>query len=220
MRGLIDEFFVSTGVAEANALKRGQLCYAPGQYISAKLKILELVKYEPTNERLNQYKVLNDPPEDILFKRTPVHDLKLRDDEELLVIRAKRRPMIILSDAAAYWPLGGGRLAEKTRMCAPLYSFHDNDPVELRARIDALEYLWWVYVPEDTTRNLKEGFVRLDRVQVIEESQLIPIQVAASEDFLWGLSQLLRYHMTAEIDPLFLEYRTEALARLSSQRVT
>ena len=219
MRGLIDDFFVSTGVAEAKALKRGQLCYAPGQYITAKLRILVLVKYDPTNERLNQYKVLNDPPEDVLFKHTPVHDLKLRDDEELLVIRAKRRPMIILSVAASEWPPGGGRLAEKTRMCAPLYSFHENDPIELRARIDALECLWWVYVPEDAARNIKEGFVRLDRVQVIEESQLQPIQVAASDDFLWGLSQLLRFHMTGEVDPLFFEYRDEALARLSNQGI-
>jgi hypothetical protein len=61
---------------------------------------------------------------------------------------------------------------------------------------------------------MREGFIRLDRAQVVEERLLQPIRVALAEEALFLVSEWLRYYLTGEIDPLFLEDRRELLQEL------
>ena len=45
---------------------------------------------------------------------------------------------------------------------------------------------------------------------------LSPSQVALSEDALLWVSQLLRYYLTEEIDPVFMKERVERLGRIQN----
>jgi hypothetical protein len=199
----------------AKQLNRGQLCWGPGLYLPSRLSTLELAYYDPKNERLNQYKVLSKPPENIVFNHTPVHELKLEHDEELLVIKAKRRLLVVISQAPISWPPGGARLKERGYVCLPLYSFHQADSQEFRVRVRALEYPWWIYLPGDSSLRIEEGFVRLDRMQVVEERLLQPVTVTLTEWALLLVSEWLRYFLTGEIEPLFLEDRQDMLKGLT-----
>lgn len=132
----------------------------------------------------------------------------------MLVIKAKRRLMVVVSQATPAWPPAGARLRERGFVCLPLYSFHQNDSMEFRARVQALEYPWWIYLPDDAVLGIREGFARLDRMQVVEERLLQPRTIALTDEALWFISEWLRYYLTEEIEPLFLEDRQERMNQL------
>ena len=181
--------------------------------MSSQIQRLALASYDPEDERRNRYDILQSEPDDeALFNHTPVYELRLQNDEELLVNTAKRRPVIVVSQKNHFWNMGGARLSERGLVCLPMYSFQGSDPTEFRARIKAQEYPWWLYLPEG--HGFREGFARLDRLQVIEESHLQPRPRTLTDDALWFVSEWLRYYMTEEIDPLLPELRLEAIQSL------
>ena len=123
--------------------------------------------------------------------------------------------MIIMSQRNEEWEPGGGRLAERGLVCVPVYSFQQRDSPEFRARVRAHEYQWWIYLPEGS--GIRESFMRLDRIQVIEESRLRPMRTALAEDALWFVSEWMRYYVTGEIEPMLEEYRRENLQAIPNQ---
>lgn len=215
MSNLVERYYQTTSEADARRLQRGQFCWGPGLYLPAQVTTLELVHYEPRDERRNRYAVLPDPPADLVFNHTPVHELHLEHDEELLVIKAKRRLLAVASQSPMAWTPGQQRLKERGYACLPLYSFHPDDLPEFRARVRALEYPWWIYLPEDSMLRMREGFIRLDRIQTVEARLLQPITLALTEEALFLVSEWLRYFLTEEIDPLFLEDRRQLLQELA-----
>lgn len=214
MSQLVEQYYRSTRVADAKLLNRGQFCWAPSYYLAPNITTLELISDDPRDERRNRYAVLSNPPEDLLFNHRPVHELGLEYNEELLVIRSKIRLFVIVSQNPLPWPAGASRLRERGFVCLPLYSFHSTDLPEFKARVEALEYPWWIYLPENNALSIKEGFIRLDRVQVIEERLIKPVTKALTDDALFLVSEWLRYYLTKEIEPIFLEDRKESLKEL------
>lgn len=215
MSRLVERYYQTTSEAEARRFPRGQFCWGPGLYLPSRLQTLELLHYEPHNEALNRYAVLPNPPAQLLFDHTPVHELRLEHDEELLVIKAKRRLLVVVSQAPTPWPPAGDRLQERGYVCLPAYSFHPEDSPEFRTRIRALEYPWWLYLPAESAPKMQEGFMRLDRMQVVEERLLQPTRTRLTEEALFFVSEWLRYYLTGEIDPLFLQDRKELLEELA-----
>ena len=69
-------------------------------------------------------------------------------------------------------------------------------------------------MPEEGHLNMVEGFVRLDRLQVVEEKFLNLRNVAPTDDALWFISEWLRFHLTGEIDEGFLADRQARLSEL------
>ncbi len=123
MSYLVEKYFERTTVGESRLLNRGQLCWAPSQYLASNITTLELVHYDPTDERRNRYAVLSNPPANLIFNHTPVHELHLEHNEELIVVKAKRRKLIVMSQTPSPWPAGTSRLREIGLVCLPLYSF-------------------------------------------------------------------------------------------------
>ena len=213
MVGLIEEFYRHLESVEARQFNRGQICWGPALYLSPQIQSVALVSSDPRDERRNRFAILPSAIDDpLLFNHTPVHELRLQTDEELLVNKAKRRPVIVISQRNHDWQSGGGRLAERALVCIPMFSFQDTDSAEFRNRIKAQEYPWWIYLPE--SHGFREGFARLDRLQLIEERHLRPRLDALTDDALWFVSEWLRYYLTGEIDSLLLDYRADSVQSL------
>ena len=184
--------------------------------MSSQYQSLDLSSYNPHDERLNQYSLAKHEPDDLsVFDHFPVHELRLQNDEALLVDRAKRRPVVVMSQRNEYWAMGGARLSERGLVCLPMYSFQRDDSQEFRDRVRAQEYPWWLHLPD--YRSLREGFARIDRLQTIEELQLQPTQYALTESALWFASEWLRYYLTGEIDELLFGYREETVRNLQGR---
>ena len=212
---LVGKFYRPVKPIKARQLYRGQICWSPILYLSPRLQTVSIRSHSPRHELLNELSISTHAPDDFsVFDHPPVHELRLQNDEALVVNKAKRRPVIVMSQRNTPWQMAGARLSERGLVCLPMYSFHPQDSREFRNRIRAQEYPWWLYLPEHTT--FREGFARLDRLQTIEESHLQPALHALSDDALWFVSQWLRYYLTEEIDDFLLDYRRELIQSLTN----
>ena len=150
------------------------------------------------------------------------HTLGIRSDERALVVGAKRRPVILLSKAAATWS-DGRRRNDDCYLVAPVYSFSGD---ETRASysapfIDQVKgYMYWqlFYLPPSTNGRIKEGFVRLDRIQTVHRELMQQMPVMLSEDVLGLLRDWVRVYLgedLREVNDMLFDYRQEAVRQLS-----
>lgn len=213
---LFGDYYRRVEPLESRRLERGQFCWAPILYLPQRAQSVAVRSYNPADERGNRYAIVSAQADDpARFDHAPIHEIKLEYNEGLYAVKGKVRPVIIMSQRNEEWQPGGGRLAERGLACVPVYSFQQRDSPEFRARVRAHEYPWWIYLPEGSV--IRESFMRLDRIQVIEESRLRPMRTALAEDALWFVSEWMRYCMTGEIDPMLEEYRRDALQAIRNQ---
>jgi hypothetical protein len=213
LSNLVQEYYQSIKLGQAKLLTKGVVCWAPAYYIPKNLSTLELVYYDPTNELHNRYAVAK-PLANLLFDHSPVHELHLENNEELLVIKAKRRKFVIFCEAPDYCGASSSRIAEPCCIGLPFWTFHDDDPLEFKRRVKALEYPWWIFMPEYKTFGMREGFLRIDRPQVIPIELVEPIPIAIHEDAMYLISEWFKYYSTGDIDPLFMEDRKALMSAL------
>lgn len=206
---LIGEYYRRRSGVESRLLERGQFCRAPVLYLPPQAQSVAIQSYNPADESGNRYAIVPSGSDLSQPDHPPVHDIHLRHDEALYAVKGKRRPVIIMSRRNEAWAPAGGRLAESGLICVPVYSFHPNDIPEFRDRVRAHEYPSWIYLPGGSV--IRESFMRLDRIQVIEESHLDPMRVALTEDALWFASEWMRYFLTGEIEPVLEDCRRETM---------
>ena len=212
---LLGDYYRRVEPLESRRLERGQFCRAPTLYLPPMAQSVAVRSYNPADERGNRYAIVPSGTDDpSRFDHAPIHETKLEYNEALYAVKGKVRPVIVMSQRNEEWQPGGGRLAERGLACVPVYSFQQRDSPEFRARVRAHEYPWWIYLPEGSV--IRESFMRLDRIQVIEESRLRPMRTALAEDALWFVSEWMRYYMTGEIDPMLEEYRREMLQAIQN----
>lgn len=213
MSNLVQEYYQQIKIGYSKQLGKGVIGWAPGYYLPETLTTLELVSYNPSNEFQNRYAVAK-PQTNILFNHTPVHELHLESNEELLVVKAKRRKFVVFCGAPDYSVAGTNRLCQPGCACLPFWTFHPTDNEEFKKRISALEYPWWIYIPEDKTLRMQEGFIRLDRFQIIPVSLIEPMPIALTNDAMYLISEWFRYYLTGQIESLFLEDRVALIQAL------
>ena len=148
--------------------------------------------------------------------------LGIQSDERAVIVKAKRRPVILISR------VGTGR-ADSTRtqdecyLVAPVYSFA-GDETRLSysqtfiERVKAYEYWHLFYLPEYAPARIRESFVRLDRIQAIHKSLLEQMPVMLSDDVQNLLRSWIRVFLGEEpdaVDDTLAAYRQQAIAALS-----
>ena len=213
---LLGDYYRRVQPVESRRLERGQFCWAPALYLPQQAQSVAIQSYNPADERGNRYAIVSAQADDpARSDHAPIHEIRLEYNEALYAVKGKVRPVIIMSQRNEEWQPGEGRLAERGLACVPVYSFQQRNDSEFRARVRAHEYPWWIYLPEGS--GIRESFMRLDRIQVIEESRLRPMRTALAEDALWFASEWMRYYTTGEIDPMLEEYRRETLQSIRRQ---
>jgi hypothetical protein len=148
--------------------------------------------------------------------------LGIRSDERALVVGAKRRPVILMSRAASTWS-DGRRRSDDCYLVAPVYSFSGD---ETRASystefIDRVKgYMYWqlFYLPPSGNGRVREGFVRLDRIQAVHRELMGQMPVMLSEDVLGLLRDWVRVYLGEDlytVNDLLFDYREDAVRQLS-----
>lgn len=209
-----------------NQLQRiGQLLWAPSLYLLDNRR-RQAVKSSYTEDGGEQFRLepanlrteFNQPGE-------ISHQLGLRTDERALVVRAKRRPVIIISQPVVRWS-DGRRQQEDSYLVAPVYSFV-GDETKLsysQTFIDRVKaYMYWqlFYLPPDGRRRIREGFVRLDRIQSVHRELLDHMPIRLSDDVIELLRDWIRVYLgedLREVNGFLLEYRQEAVRQMSQGR--
>ena len=148
--------------------------------------------------------------------------LGIRSDERALVTGAKRRPVILLSRTASRWS-DGRRRSDDCYLVVPVYSFGGD---ETRASyspafIERVKgYVYWqlFYLPPGANGRIREGFVRLDRIQAIHSELMRQMPVMLSEDAMGVLRDWVRVYLGEDlytVNDLLFDYREDAVRQLS-----
>ncbi len=150
------------------------------------------------------------------------HTLGIRSDERALVTGAKRRPVILLSKTASRWS-DGHRRSDDCYLMAPVYSFGGD---ETRASyspafIERVKgYIYWqlFYLPPGANGRIREGFVRLDRIQAIHSDLMRHMPVMLGENAMGVLRDWVRVYLGEDlytVNDLLFDYREDAVRQLS-----
>jgi hypothetical protein len=175
---LIDPFYQSL---DLKALKNrpvvGQFCWIAAPHIDKIPRILEVDRQNPTEHYATKFKIRNMTDHDFRKKqKLPIISLTLRETEELLIAKAKRRLAITVAAQNTLFDdinekIGGREhLQEENILVLPLYGIeaagHETGfPPVMVARIKALMYRQFFYCPYKAP--VYEAVVRLDRIQAV-----------------------------------------------------
>ena len=150
--------------------------------------------------------------------------LGVRADERALVIGAKRRPVIILSQAAARWS-DAQRRQDDCYLVAPVYTFSGDDTKtsyspEFIERVKGYVYWQFFYLPPGGNRRIRESFVKLDRIQAVHKDLLDHMPVRLSDEVMALLREWIRVYMgenLQEVNDILFDYRQDAVRQLSGR---
>ena len=154
----------------------------------------------------------------------PIQSLGIRADERALIVGAKKRPVILVSQQAAPWT-DVRRSQEDCYVVAPVYSF-GGDETKLAYTQPMIEriksYVYWqfFYLPATSSGRIQEGFVRLDRIQAIHRNLLEHHPLMLSDDVIELLRSWIRVYLGEALDhvnDLLFDYREAAIADLRAK---
>jgi hypothetical protein len=210
---VIDPFYQSLDLkALKNQAVVGQFCWIAASHIEKIPRILEVQRESPTEHYATKFKTRNMTDQDFKKKqKLPNWWLTLRETEELIVQRAKRRLAITVAAENTLFDdikeAVGGRehLQEENILVLPLYGIesagHEGGfPPVIVARIKALMYRQLFYCPYKSP--VYEAVVRLDRIQPIipHHPGWTPENIALSDEALGVLMGMLREYFGAPQD--------------------
>ena len=150
------------------------------------------------------------------------HTLGIRSDERALVTGAKRRPVILLSRTASRWS-DGSRRSDDCYLVAPVYSF-GGDETRVSYSPEFIErvkgYMYWqlFYLPPGANGRIREGFVRLDRIQAVHRGLMRHMPVMLGESVMGVLRDWVRVYLGEDlytVNDLLFDYREDAIRQLS-----
>jgi len=206
---LIDPFYVELpGDTFRRASVVGQFCWVPVTHLDPIPRILDVERADPQEHYATKFSIRNMTDGDFKKKtRLPIKALSLRETEELVIHRAKRRPAIIISGESTIFDdvrallqqMGRKHLQEENLIVAPLYSVESGDheggfPPLMVARIRALMYKQFFFCPRGNSPLTADSIMRLDRLQAVVPNYpaYVPESCSLSVDALGVLMAMLR----------------------------
>jgi len=182
-------------------------------------RILDVERADPQEHYATKFSIRNMTDGDFKKKtRLPIKALSLRETEDLVIHRAKRRPVVIVSGENTIFDdvntlllqIGRKHLQEESLIVAPLYSVESGDheggfPPVMVARIRALMYKQFFFCPKGNSPLTSDSIMRLDRLQTIIPNYpaYIPEPYSLSTEVLGVLMAMLRSLFGAKEEPEF-----------------
>jgi hypothetical protein len=186
----------------------GQLCWVPIPYLEKVPFLFDIERADPTEHYATKFSLRQIRSSDFRSKqRLPLKLLNLRDTDELLAQRAKRRLAIIVAGEYTLFSdvervlrqRAQKHLQEDTVLVAPLYGVEGPDhpggvPAVMMTRVKALMYRQFFYCPPHPSPQVYEALVRLDRLQSVmpQFPTYEPLPFALSAEALGVLMGVIR----------------------------
>jgi hypothetical protein len=210
---LFAPFYVQLGPGHHTPenFRPGQVFHATISFTGENRMYWRPVGYDSlTQTQASQFQVVGGAS-DLFRRRFPLYAPQLASDEEFPVIRAKRRPVILLSR-----PLGNlGAGASYRHHCVVLPRFglikgasgRPKYPPKTVSRMRALEFPDVFFTPLEAPHLDRDGALRLDLLQPVPSSDLEPTPLALSPDVMEVLFGQFRFRMFGEYGGRYAEVR-------------
>jgi len=203
---LLSDFYEKIGPGFRQSRIGGQICYTQVTYSFEHKEIWRPVGYDGTQTSVTEFHV-STAAGDAYNRRQPLATPKLETNEEFPVVRAKRRPVIVIKTAPDPPPVkalpGGSRLNWPLAIVAPCYSVvgpmrRAKYPTEFIERVRRLEFPEVFFLPEEAGALDQDSLLPLYRLTNAYQSHLEPSEWKLKEPVLRVLQGQVRFYLTGE----------------------
>lgn len=179
---LIEKFYEQLGLDYRKNLTTHQFCWTPVLYSYENTEIWRACEYDGSQTNATAFQAIAQPSE--AYKQaTTIHTPKLEAYEEFPVVRAKRRPVLLLVPDPQ--PIddelrGGGKINRHLCLVAPCYSVVDRlgkakFSQRFLERVCRLEFPQFLFMPQSPVLP-NDSLCRLDSIQHVFHNHLEPTQ--------------------------------------------
>lgn len=189
-------------------VKPGVFCAAAIPYVMDKYYVLRPVNPDPASTDHQRYKLVPKNPATLATGQQnqiqfPFKDLNLDVDEDLVLVKMKRRPVLVLSRAIEDETQADSSRFQSSFWCIPCYTMvdrlHPQWPVNVIENVKSLAYRTCFPLPYDAHLRDRECALRLDRMEPIRKENLRPLDVRLSPEWLLYVQEWVRFYITGEI---------------------
>jgi hypothetical protein len=187
---LVSPFYEKLGLDYRSKLRVGQICFTHVLYSYEHRELWRPDGYDGTQTMADLFK-RQAAGGDAYRKRLPLVSPKLETDEEFPVVRAKRRPVVVVRgspvDIQVASLQGGSKINWPLTTVLPIFSLVRKDesakfPTEFVERLMKLEYPEFFFLPECPGVLSRDSFARLSRMTPAHPSHLVPSQWKLSDE--------------------------------------
>jgi len=188
----IDAFYKDVGPDFRNRFMRGQLFWTHVYYAYENLELWRPKDLDETKTYSAEF-VITSSKIDAFNRRTPLYTPRLEINEEFIVIRAKRRPVVLLApkqEIINTKKIKGGRKVN-LNLCvvAPLYSVVDQEgsakySQDFIDRIRKLEFPHLFFFSENQNKGIRPSICRLDCIQVCFVNHMEALDLCLDDEVL------------------------------------
>ena len=194
---LADPFFVlekplGRDLKNNPVVRPGQLIMAHQVYPSVNPLAIEVRRYDPKDELRNEYAIKTVTAGTPLPPHFPIKSLNLPSDENLYVLRGKKRPAIVLQTVVTDYY---NRLyPEPYVWVAPSFTFKPRHKLDYRCQVAAMKRDHLFYMPRDSSGMAEPSVLRFEHIQPVCAAGIEPIFLNRMQSFLSDVAWAILQH--------------------------
>lgn len=216
---IFDKFYE---VTENKILCARRMIWVPVLYTHSKSEILQAEFDEENN--IKGFKKLSSHSFTSRSHGPIIGPINLEINEELVFIKAKKRPAVILCQCADenIWNLMQKRRTlqkdlrfGKLWLILPIYSVHDDYPEEFKILLNSLYFIHFFPIKGNNACPEKDSFCRLDKVCAVHMSLIESTNFLITEEIFETIKQCFIYYILGKkVGDEYFYYRSEFLKKL------
>jgi hypothetical protein len=193
LEDLVDPFYEPVGQNFRNLYVRGQILYTHIGYTQQNLELWRPTGLDPSATAATSFRTVA-APGDAFRRGAPLHTPRLETNEEFPVVRAKRRPVILMSTSTPARPAqpvrGGGRVHRPLAIVIPVFSLVNRLTGQVKydphfvERMRMLEFPEFLYLPPYPGVLPVPSYARIGEAQAVYEPQLDAMDLKLGGDVL------------------------------------
>ena len=188
-------------------IKPGLICYTVVPYIHDTFTVVRPVSYDSASQDYSNLNITTTDNFKELCDNLPHTNLSLRSDEELLVSKIKKRPVVVLShELARVDSRGFPPHYKKTVLCAPLFTLIDSYGAyrtsynsSVIRNVTALKYSFVFPIPGQPYLNSKISGLRMDRIHSVHTNCLKISNKKITRRWLGFIREWVRFYGTGRL---------------------
>lgn len=212
---IIDDFYVEIGFGFRSSFRRGQIFWTHVYYGSENLEFWRPKDFDETKTYASEF-TISSSKKDTFNRSTPLYTPRLEIDEEFVVIRAKRRPVVLITPTPEEIDTrsvrGRGKINLNLCVAAPIYSVIDKEGLakyteQFVDRVRKLEFPHLFFIPENPGKGIRHSICRLDCLQVCFSNQMDAVDSCFSDDVLRVFLGQVNSYLTGIYEGDYQTYR-------------
>jgi len=206
------------------SIKTGVVCVAVIPYVMEKCYAIRPIDPDPRSSEHTRYRIVEESPSGLAGEqqdkwRLPFKNLNLDVDEDLLIFKVKRRPVVVLSRAIVDERKADPSRFQDSFWCVPSYTMIDNFghpqlDISFIEDVRTLSYRCCFPLPYDPYLHDQESMLRFDRTQPIPRHCLKATKRRLSKGWRLYIQEWARFYITGSLGDDDSDKNPESIATI------